>query len=539
MVALWSSLLATGLAATFGSGQEQRQQQALRMEEQENYYKKWLSEDVVYIIAPEEKAVFEGLANEAERERFVEQFWVRRDLDSRNVYNEFKEEHYRRIAYANDRFASGIPGWMTDRGRIYITHGPPDEIESHPAGGPYDRPAYEGGGGTATYPFEIWRYRYIEGIGSDVELEFVDSSQSSEYRLALNSWEKDALLFIPNAGLTRAEEMGVANKWDRPFFNPGNRQPGKFPFMVQRTKDLPFQRYETYKNIKRPQAVKFRDLRELININVTYANLPVDVRQDYFKLNNRQALAPITVLLSNKHLTFKKEGDVHVAKVSVYGIVTTITRRMVMDFDEELTASYQPHQLEQGLQAQSMYQKIIALDNNMRYRLDLVVKDRNSGQVGVVRRALVPPSYDGEKLSLSAMILSNSVRLLKKVPQEDRMFVLGDVWIRPSLKNTFSKGKPLRAYLQVYNAGLDQSTLNPAVTIHYRVLRDGNPVSGWIDETGETAQFFSDQRIVLIGVLPIRKIDAGTYEAEVEVRDLITGQVKTARESFQVLATGS
>src|SRR5260221_10494630 len=146
-------------------------------------YKKWLQEEVPYIISDEERAAFLQLQTNEEREQFIEAFWQRRDPTPDTVENEFKEEHYRRIAYANERFASGIPGWRADRGRIYITFGPPDEIESHPSGGMYERPAEEGGGTTSTFPFEQWRYRWIEGIGSDIKIEFVDTTQSGEYRM--------------------------------------------------------------------------------------------------------------------------------------------------------------------------------------------------------------------------------------------------------------------------------------------------------------------------------------------------------------------
>src|ERR1700753_2292688 len=117
--------------------------------ELETPYKKWLNEDVAYIITDEESAAFKKLQTDEEREQFIEQFWLRRDPTPDTVENEFKEEHYRRIAYANEHYASGTPGGKTDRGRIYITFAPPDEIEGHPSGGTYERPPEEGGGTTS------------------------------------------------------------------------------------------------------------------------------------------------------------------------------------------------------------------------------------------------------------------------------------------------------------------------------------------------------------------------------------------------------
>src|SRR6266853_6338924 len=137
-------------------------------------YKKWLQEEVPYIISDEERAAFLQLQTNEEREQFIEAFWQRRDPTPDTVENEFKEEHYRRIAYANEHFAAGVQGWRTDRGRMYIVFGPPDSIDSHPSGGTYYRPQEEGGGSTSTFPFETWRYRYIEGLGNEIEIEFVD-----------------------------------------------------------------------------------------------------------------------------------------------------------------------------------------------------------------------------------------------------------------------------------------------------------------------------------------------------------------------------
>src|SRR5215469_8343904 len=179
------------------AAKERKQKERDLFKELDSQYKKWLNEDVVYIISPEERSSFLHLSTNEEREQFIEAFWARRNPDPDSAENTFKEEHYRRIAYANEHYASGIPGWKTDRGRIYIMWGPPDEIDSHPSGGSYDRPANEGGGNTSTYPFEDWRYRYLEGIGEDVNIEFVDPTMTGEFHLTMDPSEKDALTYVP------------------------------------------------------------------------------------------------------------------------------------------------------------------------------------------------------------------------------------------------------------------------------------------------------------------------------------------------------
>src|SRR6202142_1566869 len=199
------------------TARERRQREAKLHKELDTPYKKWLDEDVTYIITPEERSAFLRLQTNEEREQFIEQFWLRRNPDPDSPENTFKEEHYRRIADANEHFASGIPGWKTDRGKIYIMWGPADEVDSHPTGGNWDRPADQGGGSTTTYPWETWRYRHLEGegLGENVELEFVDPTSTGEYHLTSDPSEKDALLRVPGAGLTQAEAMGLTDKSSR------------------------------------------------------------------------------------------------------------------------------------------------------------------------------------------------------------------------------------------------------------------------------------------------------------------------------------
>ncbi len=510
---------------------EKRDQQSLA-EEQENYFKRWLKEDVVYIISPQERAVFEKLNTPEEREQFIEQFWYRRDPDPRTSTNEFKDEHYRRIAYANERFSSGLPGWVTDRGRVYIIHGPPAEIESHPTGGNYNRPFHEGGGSTSTYPFEVWRYRYIEGMGNDIVIEFVDPTMSGEYRLALNPEEKDALLFVPGAGLTLAESMGLAQKKDRPFFSPGNTE---YPFMNTRYRDTPFARYETYTNIQRATPIKYTDLKQLVEVDISYEELPFRVRDDYFQINPQRVLVPVTVDIDNSNLTFEEEDGRYTAKVAVYGIVTSITNRIVTEFEDDLQATVTGEMLRAGAVGRSLYQKNLLLENRGRYKLDLVVKDLRSGHVGVLRKALVPAIAKDDSLTASSLVLSNFVRVLDEIPKEDRMFVLGDVWIRPSVDKSFTREDSLSVYVQMYNTGVDQTSLAPSLAVTYKIVDgEGRILAQLEDRNGTSVQFVSGQRVVLIGQFQLANFDPGRYTLEVAVHDRIKDETVQLTDRFQV-----
>src|SRR5712672_3606548 len=349
---------------------ERKKKEEKLRKELETPYRKWLNEDVAYIISDEERAAFKRLQTDEEREQFIEQFWLRRDPTPDSIENEFKEEHYRRIAYTNEQFASGIPGWKTDRGRIYITYGPPDEKETHPSGGTYERPPEEGGGSTSTFPFEQWRYRYIEGIGSDIIIEFVDPTMSGEYRMTMDPSEKDALLYVPNAGLTLMEQMGMASKTDR--FNRTDGTHLGQSFGGQPAKMNEFERLEQFAKLQKPPAIKFKDLEAAVNSVIKFNILPFQVKADFFPLTESSVLTYVTIQLENKDLQFQVKDGLQKAVVNVYGRITTMARRVITPFEDTVTVDAPTEALSTYIKRSSIYQKSIPLAPGL-YRLNMVV----------------------------------------------------------------------------------------------------------------------------------------------------------------------
>ncbi len=505
----------------------------LRQEEETDYYRKWLNEDVVYIITDEEREVFSRLTTDEEKENFIEQFWRRRDTDLKTSVNEFREEHYRRIAYANEHFGSGKAGWKTDRGRIYIIHGPPTEIQES-FGGPYERPIYEGGGSTTTYPYQVWRYREIKGIGADIELEFVDRTLTGDYRLVHDPWAKDAFATTPGIGLTLAEERGLARKSDR-FILTGAGE--YYPLLALRYQDQPFVRLERYAGVMRPPAIKYNDLKQLVDVNITFSTLPFRIHQSHFRLNEAHCIVPITLEVANRDLTFEADqGGIHRARLIVYGLVTSQGNTVVKEFEDEVAVNIQDSQFRKGLLGNSLYQKLLILEKGRRFKLDLVVKDAVGGRVGVLSRAVTAPAYSSDELELSSLLLSDTIVPLKEVPEADEMFVLGDVRVRPSLDRVFPADKLMGVYLQVYNAGFDQQTLKPSLRVRYRLLQGGKEIFQSVDEAGESIQFVSTQRIVLTRGFSPAQLGVGRYRVVVEVFDLITNQSAEIGDEFEIVA---
>ena len=504
----------------------------LLQEEAQDYFGKWLEQDVVYIITDEEEDVFLRLTNDDERERFIEQFWRRRDSDPRTAINEFKEEHYRRIAYANDHFFSAKAGWRTDRGRTYILWGPPDDREMRPSGGRYERLIYEGGGTTTTYPFERWLYRHIPGIGSDIELEFVDQSGTGEYRLALGSEEKDALLHS-EGGLTLAEQLGMMDKSQRPYFTPSNAHN---PFIQgitgMRAKDRPFARMARYFDIQKAPEIRYKDLQKLVDSRVFFHSLPFDISSNAIKLDDARALIAITVEVRNQNLTFKEASGIHQGHLRIYGRVLSVSGRMLTEFEQELAIDYEAGEFEKSLTQRSVYQNQIAVPAGL-YKLTLILEDLHGERMGSTEIRLPAPKYDEKQLAAS-LILADSIQRLDTVPDSIRMFVLGDLKVIPNVSRRFASTASLPVYLQVYNLQMDQALARPDPEIVYEISRSGKIVKDVADIAGRNLAYFSPERAVFVQYLDLEGLPLGDYSLRVTVRDAISGQSAVTRDRFKI-----
>ena len=490
-------------------------------------YKDWLEKDVAYIITDEERKAFKKLATDDEREHFIEEFWRRRDPDPDTDENEFREEYYERIAYANEHYASGIPGWKTDRGRIYITFGKPDEIETHPAGGTYQRESYEGGGSTSTYPFERWFYRYIANVGSGVEIEFVDPTGSGEYRIAKNPDEKDALLYVPGAGLTLAEEMGLSSKGDR-ISNVNSFGMQNY----QREQDSPFSRLQLIADLSRPPSVKYNDLASAVNTPIIEDNpLNFDVRVDFFRQSDERVITAFTIQTENNNLVFKDSGGLLEAQLNIFGKITHVSGRRAGIFEDPVITRATPEEMQQAKDRKSAYQKAVALPPG-NYKLDVIVRDVTSGATGV-RHVNVPvPKYDPNKLATSTLVLASKLESLAG-QAEVGMFTIGNVKVIPNVSGTYHRGTPVGIYMQIYNAGIDQTTLKPSVDVDYVVIKDGKEIGKQTEDWRGNSD--SGQRLTLARLLDSRSLNPGDYSMEVRVRDRVSGQNLVQSAKFTIL----
>ena len=479
-------------------------------------YRNWVKQEVPWIITEEERETFAKLTNDDEREKFVELFWEHRDPTPETVENEYKDEYYRRVLYANEHFSAGTPGSLTDRGHMYIAWGPPDEVESHPTGGVYNRDVNEGGGTTTTYPFERWRYRHLEDIGENIVLEFVDACMCNQYKLTIDPEDKNVLRNVPGGDVTHSAGF--------------NRDDNQFDKLIQQVKVMSAPKVNL-----NPLASLVGTSRSRMRMDV----LPFDVHWDFVRATADTVLVPVTIQLHNKDLTFVNKDGVQRGVVNIYGRLTTITGKIVQTFEDTVLLDVPSDLLPHTLENVSLYWKALPLPPKM-YRLDVVVKDMNGDRVGVFGKSLNVREFDEEKLASSSLILADVMESVPRPKLGSGNFVIGDTKVRPRVEGSdgtpakFERGERLNLWMQVYNLGLDPTSKHSAATMEYSIVnqRTGKSVLDETESTGKLANL--GEQITIQKGLELASLAKGEYRVTVKVTDGVSKQVIEPSARFVV-----
>jgi len=489
-------------------------------------YVNWL-DDVDPILTQAERDAFKKLATDDEREKFIEDFWNSRDSDPDTEENEFKDQYFERVAYANEHFSSGKPGRLTDRGRIYIKFGKPDEVESHPAGGTYERPPNEGGGSTSTYPFEKWFYRYLPNVRSGVELEFVDPTGSGEYRLARNPDEKDALINIPGAGPTIAELSGLDNRANR-IANLGSFGTVNYT----RAQDSPFEVLQLLRDLERDQPFERNFLGTSTQTPIADFN-PVnfETQFNYFKQSDGRVIVFLTIQTDNDQLAFKNSGGVETARLNIYGRVITLANRSAGKFEDSVITTVTSAELSSTRNTKSAYARAFTLAPG-RYRVDLMVRDMETGATGIKHEGFVVPEFPSDRLSASSVVLAAKLEKNESGPNVSP-FDIGTTKVIPNVSGVFKRNQPVGVYLQIYNAAIDQTTLRPAADAEYVLLKNGKELRKQIEDYTQVNE--AGQRLTLSRLIDSRSLEPGEYQIQVRIRDHVSGETITPSATFTIV----
>jgi GWxTD domain-containing protein len=492
-------------------------------------FKSWLEQDVTYIISDEERKAFRNLSNDEEREAFIEQFWLRRNPNPDSPDNEFREEHYRRIQYANDHYPAGKPGWKTDRGHVYISFGAPDSIESHPSGGSFQRPIDEGGGETSTFPFETWHYRYLEGVGDNIDLEFVDTCQCGDYHFTIDRGEKDALAHTPGMGLTQWESMGQSKKGDR---NRGGVETLGTGPMASSQQSKQFDRIELMAKIFAPPPVKFKDLESFMTEHKLISGpiFPFDVRTDFVKVTASTVVVPITLQIKNRDVTFVTKDGVSKGVVNILGKVTTLTHKTVQTFEDTVVVEQPAELLEKSLDRKSIYWKAVPLLPGL-YRLDIAIKDLNNpDHIGVYGRGLDVPTYHDEKLATSSLILADQMYSVSSHEIGAGNCVIGNTHICPRVTANaatpvnFKRNQQMNFWMQVYNLGINDTTKSNEAKVTYLIV--DSATNAVVFEKQQDSKDFGEHsdQLTVEKTLPMAGLQPGKYKVTIKINDTISKQ---------------
>jgi hypothetical protein len=396
-------------------------------------------------------------------------------------------------------------------------------------GGTYIRDIEEGGGRTSTFPFERWRYRYIEGMGNNIILEFVDTSMSGEYRLTFDPSEKDALLHVPGVGLTEAEErlgLDKADRLNRDHATAGNP-------LGQDVRMSNFDRLQQYYDIQRAPSVKYKDLEAIVTSRLSYNVLPFDYRADFFKVTESQIMVPITVQVSHKYLTFKEETSANGTKGMratgrIEGQITNLAGRIVQRIEDPIEIAFPTAQW--SAEGVAVYQKVLHLAPGL-YKLFLVVNDSKSNNTGTLDRRLEVKRFPDDNLSASSLVLADRLDPLPPRAVSEQ-FQIGSNKVRPSVRNEFRRDQNMNVYMQVYGLKLDEKTHKPDVEAEVLITRDGQEVKKVTENIAEVAG--AAQQLNFIKPLPMKEFEPGQYAIQIKITDKLSNTPLVSTEKFTV-----
>jgi GWxTD domain-containing protein len=317
------------------------------------YFKNWLEQDVAYIITDGERDAFKRLATDEERENFMEAFWSRRDPTPDTKENEFRDEHYRRMVYANEKFTTDVPGWKTDRGRIYILLGPPDQIESRPTVG--------------SVP-EVWRYHRVPGSspGKEVTVEFLDQSRNGNYRLITDAATESLLNGVKESYITKV---------------PGCKPSGHFDLCL----DL---------GIFNPPRTRHKELQAALITNLRYDLLPFRYHLIFTKVSDATVLTFISIQIKNKDMSYREQFGKMVGIVNLYGQIRDPQEsfgRIWEVFEAEIKSEIPKPFFKKVSEGASYYQTVLPLKAG-RYKLELALRDVESGNLVTSQTSIIVPS---------------------------------------------------------------------------------------------------------------------------------------------------
>jgi GWxTD domain-containing protein len=460
------------------------------------YYQFWLEEDAAYIITDSERRAFLQLTNDSDRETFIEQFWLRRDPTPDTISNEFRDETYRRFAYANEHFGTRIRGWKSDRGKIYIIWGRPDSILVPPCPNP-KRTAEEGAGFDDCFRSEIWHYNYVEGFGNNINLEFVDPAGDGDYRISVDDAEKKELFNSSESAVTDFDYAPTHERADS-FSGSFTRIPPKF-----------------------------MDLAVLVTAGIVRNELSLVYRFDFERSTGYTTLTSLAVTIQPARRDGHEEGPSKPMHLNIYGRLTRVGGHGVEEFEDTILLTPPNNSNTSTNNARYEYQHTLALRPGV-YSLDVGAKEVETDNVGITRVRIGVPIFATNRIDASSLIISNRI----EPSQEFAPPTFGAYSMRLALNPTFNADQKAESFLQVYGLQLDRKTNLVSGSVSYRITQSGKEI--WkATETLDELHIYSEQ-VALRRQIPLSSLLPGHYRIDAEVTDRIAHETLFRYAEFDV-----
>ena len=496
-------------------------------EELEAALKKWIRDYVRYIITDKEKGEWKNLADNKAKVAFIEMFWARRDPTPETPENEYRDDYLQRWGYVLENFSAGKPGWRTDRGRIYLMLGPPSSIQRNPMG----RDATE-------RPSEVWTYNSINNskLPASVDVSFVDFMGYGDYEIVtdldrtarFNSAFGISMNNLDAYGLRRIGDLRDYEDVISPMWEESRiMQPATLSSQL-------FDLQQELALIAETPKLSVRSLQAEIRTEIATGDLSFNADAQAFKAEGGSAFLPVTLSIPLSNVSYQESETRRDYQVELYARVHGDNASDSLE--DSLQISLPNETLAEQGDADYVYQFWFYVPPGD-YRLSVTLRDKLSGTVGNHQQELSVPEFAGESLSLSDVMIADSITRVpaNEITQRNAAaaFRFADLRVVPNVGKRIPIGrKSFFVYFHVYNFASDPESGDARLSVRYFVYRNGELMSKTPDFP--IRKRYADTTAVQ-SEFPLSNFQPGDYRLLAEVTDEVSGSVAKGECAFSII----
>jgi len=440
-------------------------------------YRKWLEEEVVYIITPKEKVVFLQLDNDRVRNLFIEAFWRQRDPNPNTVENEFKKEHYRRITFANQRFGkeSPGPGWRSDMGRIYITLGEASYAEQHE-------------NLSEVYPVIIWFYEgMIEyGLPNSFSVVFFKKAGIGEFELyspvkygpqhLLIHYKGDPTNYIAAYNELLQIQPNIASV--SLSLIPGETGHTLSPSIASEvliSGKIPTAPHKKVKDIYAEKLLRYKDI-----VEVEYTANYIDNDSYVDVIKDKSGIFFVHYLVEPKKLSLEQIENKFYTTLKINGKISDLKGNSIYQYEKTIPIEFNEEELNKIKTKLFSYQDTFPLAAG-HYKFNVLLKNTVSKEFTSVEKDIAIPK--ALSLQMSYLLLANRMIKGSKYAGKNKPFLIDDIQLVPSPRNDFTHNSKLYLFFQIF--GLDKE-LKENGFLEYSIFKENEKIHSMIKNIKES-----------------------------------------------------